>query len=90
MATLTSQYTVQELYELMKETVKNAGNGGIMFLTETDFFDIENGRLQLVHIKEYEGVSHVISRKKIEPYTLYLLVDLFENAIDEHLIRMDK
>lgn len=90
METLTSQYTVEELYILMLETVDNAGSRGVMFITDTDIFEVDEGVLYLTHLKEHKNVNHVISRKEIEPYALYLLVDLFENAFDEHLIRLGK
>ena len=90
MNTLTSQYNVSELYDLVSETVINAGSGGVMFITETDMIENENGRLYISHFKEIKGENYVVSRKEIDPYTLYLLFDLFENAIDEHLIRKEQ
>lgn len=90
MQTLTSQHTVNSLYNLIMETVENAGNLGTLFLTETDYFYIENGELFLAHTKEFEGVNHEVSRKKIKPYELYLLFDLFENVIDEHRMKEGK
>lgn len=90
MNTLTSQYNASELYDLVSETVVNAGSGGVMFVTETDIITHENGRLYILHTKEIKGENFEISRKEIDPYTLYLLFDLFENAIDEHLIRKEQ
>ena len=84
MRTLTSQYTVQGLYDLIKETVKDAGNQGTLFMTETDLFSVENEKLFLLHVKEYEKFNHVISRKELDPYALYLLFDLFENVVYNH------
>lgn len=90
MDTLTSQYTVSELYDLVSETIYNAGNEGVMFVTETDIIEHENGRLYISHLKENKGTYHTVSKKEIDPYTLYLLFDLFENTVDEHLFRKEQ
>jgi len=89
MQTLTSQYNLQELHNLILTAVDNAGNNGVLFISETAFFDNSNGTLFLTHFKEVDGKNYETSRKELDPYNLYLLFDLFENVVDEHLIRKD-
>ena len=81
---------VNSLYNLITATVEDGGNLGILFLTKTDYFYIENGELFLAKYPEIEGVNHEVSRKKIKPYELYSMFDLFENDINEYFMKKEK
>lgn len=84
MRTLTSQMSEKELHEFTKQTVRDAGEGGALLMNDNDLFIIEGEKLFLVKTKEYENINHEISRTELEPDTLYLLFDLFENVIYNH------
>lgn len=91
MDTLTSQYTPLELYELILHTIKNSGNGGEVFLTsQSDLFEIKDNQIWLSKLKEVDSVQYEVSTKQLEMYDLYLLFELFENVIDEHLIQKEE
>lgn len=89
MRTLTSQMSEKELYEFTKETVRDAGQGGALLMNENDLFIIEDEKLILVRTKEFEGMNHEVSRIELDPDTLYLLLDLFENVIYNHQLQTE-
>lgn len=85
--TITSQYTPLELYELTTDTIKNIGSGtnnAILTINE-DVISIQNGSILIETIKEVGNSRYVISEKRLGMYDLYLLFELFENVVDEHL-----
>lgn len=84
MSTLTSKYTPTELYELILWTIKNSGNGGDVFLTSTnDLIEVVDNEVFIITLSQkVDGEQYVTSRKQVKLYDLYLLFELFENAID--------
>lgn len=78
----------KELHEFTKETVRDAGQGGALLMNDTDLFVIEDEKLFLIRTIECKGINHEISRAELDPNTLYLLFDLFENVIYNHQLQI--